>query len=425
MLAMDTYWVGGWNLDTIYHVIPSTSTVVGTAVALNIAGMAMDHTNNHLWIINNAAPDTLYEYNVTSGTPVLLQGPITVPWMTDNLAYSAAGLSYDDATGCLIAMNQSSQALETFMDLNPAGTLGIAQGSYCYTAATVLGWGLSSNSAANTTRILDLQGAGGVQVPPYTVSEWVNPPCIAQETPTPTPIVAGDACAMPFSISMNSQVLGDTSTFADNGWQAGARDVVYQLVTTDYCTAVSISLSGSVINDTYLRLLGSDCATVIASDDDTENTAITCAEGQSTMNSSLSGLSLAAGTYHIVVEGYSASYQGPYCLDVWGTCGGDTPTPTPSPTPCFTCPAGAVIEPEVCGDDTKGGCNSTPAVFTTINCGDTICGTGWFDGSTRDTDWYQLVLPIGQHVTLSINSSFAGLFGFLENTVPGSGNAQI
>ena len=54
------------------------------------------------------------------------------------------------------------------------------------------------------------------------------------------------------------------------------------------------------------------------------------------------------------------------------------------------CPPGARDEGEPCYTDTNGGCNSTPPVWNTIQCGDTICGTSWFDGSTRDTDWYLL-----------------------------------
>ncbi len=55
-----------------------------------------------------------------------------------------------------------------------------------------------------------------------------------------------------------------------------------------------------------------------------------------------------------------------------------------------------VVEPELCGDDLNGGCNSTPPVFTEIVNGDIIHGMAWaFDdggGGTRDTDWYRLVL---------------------------------
>jgi hypothetical protein len=55
-------------------------------------------------------------------------------------------------------------------------------------------------------------------------------------------------------------------------------------------------------------------------------------------------------------------------------------------------------EPD-CGlpaDTTNGGCNSTPEVFSPIACNQAYCGTYAFDGSTRDTDWYQINHPGGE-----------------------------
>lgn len=39
-------------------------------------------------------------------------------------------------------------------------------------------------------------------------------------------------------------------------------------------------------------------------------------------------------------------------------------------------------------DTTNGGCNSSPPVFTPINCGQTVCGSYAFDLAVRDTDWF-------------------------------------
>ncbi|MGH8003522.1 MAG: hypothetical protein ACRECJ_02205, partial [Limisphaerales bacterium] len=56
------------------------------------------------------------------------------------------------------------------------------------------------------------------------------------------------------------------------------------------------------------------------------------------------------------------------------------------------CPPGAIAEGEACylpgPDVTNGGCNSSPEVYSSINCGDTICGTAEAESGTRDTDWY-------------------------------------
>jgi MAM domain-containing protein meprin/A5/mu len=181
-----TYWIGGWNSNAIVHVDPSTSTCTSFSTGLGYSGMAIDHNNRHLWCIVNANPDTLVEYDISTGTPVLLQGPYTVAWQTGTDGYDAAGLAYDDNTGCLIAINQFGQALETFIDVTPAGTGGILPADFCLLQGLGLPWGISSSEAAGTTRVLDLDGAG-IQVPPYDITEWVNPSCGTADTPTPLP----------------------------------------------------------------------------------------------------------------------------------------------------------------------------------------------------------------------------------------------
>ncbi|TWT45780.1 hypothetical protein RAS1_22120 [Phycisphaerae bacterium RAS1] len=44
-------------------------------------------------------------------------------------------------------------------------------------------------------------------------------------------------------------------------------------------------------------------------------------------------------------------------------------------------------------DTTNGGCNITPALFTTIGCDQKICGTTAIDTTLRDTDWYSYTNP--------------------------------
>ena len=89
------------------------------------------------------------------------------------------------------------------------------------------------------------------------------------------------------------------------------------------------------------------------------------------------------------------------------------------PTPCGECPAGGIDELEACGDDTNGGCNAVPEVFEAIECNTTICGTSWFDGSTRDTDWFELVLTEASVITMSLEAEFDALFGKIGQIVPG------
>jgi hypothetical protein len=107
-------------------------------------------------------------------------------------------------------------------------------------------------------------------------------------------------------------------------------------------------------------------------------------------------------------------------------CGPPNPCPQP---PCeYECPEGATPEGEVCltdeaVDNTNGGCNSSPNVFGSISCGETICGefsTYLFGGSNyRDTDWYELLLDGWYEVTLDAEGGFPIVFGFIEQYVLG------
>ena len=87
-----------------------------------------------------------------------------------------------------------------------------------------------------------------------------------------------------------------------------------------------------------------------------------------------------------------------------GTTGTIGPTPTLGTCPCTAGdPEG---EPD-CGlpvDTVNGGCNSTPFMFSPIECGQTICGTLAGENGTRDTDWYELVLAVPDNVTIELTS---------------------
>jgi hypothetical protein len=71
-------------------------------------------------------------------------------------------------------------------------------------------------------------------------------------------------------------------------------------------------------------------------------------------------------------------------------------------------------EPEACGLDLNGGCNSTPPVFVTAGCGTSWCGTAWADGGTRDTDWYQVSANAGE-LSATLTSEFAGVVFIISN----------
>lgn len=72
-----------------------------------------------------------------------------------------------------------------------------------------------------------------------------------------------------------------------------------------------------------------------------------------------------------------------------------------------------------CGlpDTVNGGCNSTPPVFGTVAMNQIICGTGAFDGSTRDTDWYDYNHAGGQ-LTITCRAEFPVQINLLTNVCP-------
>ena len=122
------------------------------------------------------------------------------------------------------------------------------------------------------------------------------------------------------------------------------------------------------------------------------------------------------GTYYVILAPYY-SYSS-------HTCNGDaTDTFTMAyykDTPCdVPCPSGGIPEAEACGDDTNGGCNADPPVFEAIECDDTICGTIWTDGSTRDTDWYEVTVATDTELMFTMEAEFDVIAGLVEQIVPG------
>lgn len=90
---------------------------------------------------------------------------------------------------------------------------------------------------------------------------------------------------------------------------------------------------------------------------------------------------------------------------VWGLCAmflSASRIAHGSPQGCVNCPPTAIFEAEACGASTNDGCNVSPARFEPINCGDTICGTFWWDGTLRDTDWYEVTLTSTTCVTWTV-----------------------
>jgi hypothetical protein len=121
--------------------------------------------------------------------------------------------------------------------------------------------------------------------------------------------------------------------------------------------------------------------------------------------SEIFGLDLFGGhTYYIVIDGYGGDF-GNYELTIDGFY------------PCDSFPAGwgdCIDENEPCGDDNNSGCGGFPPAWEPINCGDTICGTIWAEGGTRDTDWYSFTLTETKLVTFTAEGEFPMVIGFID-----------
>ncbi len=140
---------------------------------------------------------------------------------------------------------------------------------------------------------------------------------------------------------------------------------------------------------------------------------LACNDDACGLQSTVEFIAVAGHEYLIEVGGYLGSSCAVGCGDISISC-------------ALLCqvdiPVGSTSEGETCGDNTNGGCNSPTPVFRPIACGETVHGTGWFDGSTRDTDWYLLTLTGYNQVTFTVQAEFDALIGPLETTVPGSSN---
>ncbi|MDP1622542.1 MAG: T9SS type A sorting domain-containing protein [Bacteroidales bacterium] len=87
----------------------------------------------------------------------------------------------------------------------------------------------------------------------------------------------------------------------------------------------------------------------------------------------------------------------------------------------FGCPVNAIAEAELCGDTTNNGCNLSIPAFENMVCGDTICGSLWFNGSHVDSDWYSFTLTEINEVTLTGNAEFDYILGIAYSPCPSSG----
>jgi hypothetical protein len=225
----------------------------------------------------------------------------------------------------------------------------------------------------------------------------------------------GDDCGDPIAITLGAgdlpYVTSDTTVSRYNDYTEtalesydGGQDIIYEVTLTE-----DLNLAIGVEGEAWVGV-------VIDS---------TCPPGSSAIATAVDpkGMPqleayLTAGTYYVMVD----TWPQPDATDFLMTFD------TVNLQCTVPCPPEGYMEGEpACGDgynDTyNGGCNSSPAVFQPIACGDTVCGTsGTFDfngSSYRDTDWYELTLTQAQEVTWSAEAEFDVLIFIID---AGSGN---
>lgn len=228
----------------------------------------------------------------------------------------------------------------------------------------------------------------------------------------------GDACGNPLVIGpaepnmppivTTNYTCGRGNNYEDTclGFYDGGEDIIYELVVAQD-TYLSLTLdpngltySGIAVHDAC-PLDPNECIGVSTSGFSSDPHGIECEF-------------FAAGSYYIMIDTWPSPDCLPYFTLTIAEC-----------VPCrVECPPDAIDEAEICGEDTNGGCNGDPndpnfPMFDRITCGDTVCGTSWFDGSLRDTDWYEVVVSEPTVLTLTAEAEFDMLVGFLEQTYCG------
>ncbi|MFO7998214.1 MAG: hypothetical protein R6U86_04450 [Bacteroidales bacterium] len=88
--------------------------------------------------------------------------------------------------------------------------------------------------------------------------------------------------------------------------------------------------------------------------------------------------------------------------------------------PSFAIPENEPPIPDGGEDVINGGCNSTPPVFSPIQIGDVICGAAnqYNAYSSRDTDWYRLVLTEAAHLYWTGTANFPLTLFIIEGPCP-------
>jgi hypothetical protein len=290
---------------------------------------------------------------------------------------------------------------ETMSKYLKLGILAVAMIAVAVVVTAAVGGALTTSNVAPVAPVAPAKVAG-----PGSLG---NPPLF-------TDFQGGDTCATAVDLGTLPAVFSGTTIGYANDYDevcpytgGTAPDVVYS-----YTPAANMTVMASLCTpgtntdyDTKLYVYENACpGTVAACVDDA------CDAPSYPYYVSEAMVDLVAGsTYYFVVDGYGTA-SGNYTLGVEEIIIQDCPCP-----PDADLDEGA-MDPD-CGDDPggmdpTGGCNTDPSGatgFVQIACNTTICGTTSTFGTSRDTDWFNLNLPVADTVRVTLTSS-ADLFLF-------------
>ena len=231
----------------------------------------------------------------------------------------------------------------------------------------------TGTSSGNKTLLVDL-AAGTYYI---MLDTWPTPDCIGEFTLTVTEVVPlpGSTCA--------------TAVAAAEGLNTAPQAPYWYTFTpaSDGLVTITSCLEGQAV-DTRLWVYDACGGTQVAYNDDLNDLC-----DYYDYASAVTFPGTAGVAYKIFWDPYWTTDGFDFIIEVGDAC-------------VVECPAGAIAEAELCGEDLNGGCNANPVAFAPIAIGDIICGTAWADAGSRDTDWYELVIDSPKTLTWSVTAEF-------------------
>jgi len=210
-------------------------------------------------------------------------------------------------------------------------------------------------------------------------------------------------------ISCGQTICGESGTFFvedpnDPGWFFPTRDMDwYELTVTDPAQFTMTVEAEFPVRGWIVKSDNGAC----------DGTTVVTNAAQPCTTLTLETLCLEAETYWFIVA--PNQFTGV-------PCGADYVFTLECDTPCdicvVECPTEGTYEAEDCGEDLNGGCNFDPddPALEEIACGDTICGSIYAEGGTRDTDWFSFTTVADlNNIEITYEAEFPSFIGLLTD----------